>query len=604
MQMPPLLTCRDVSKQFGAATLFREISFAVHDGDRHGLIGPNGSGKSTLLKILAGIESPSSGEVAVRKGLRMQYVPQDPVFDPALAVGEIIRAEAREGSPVEVIAGQAGFHEAGALAGTLSGGWKKRLAIARALAAEPDLLLLDEPTNHLDLEGIEWLEDLLVRSPFASVIISHDRYFLENVATQMAEMNRRYPGGLYRVAGTYTEFLVKREEYLEAQEKQREALAAVVRREVEWLRRGAKARTRKAKARMDDAVAKIRTLEDMESRRRSELARIEFTASDRKTKKLLETTNLGVAAGGRRLFGGINLVLSPGQRLGLAGANGSGKTTLLHVLSGALSPAEGTIRRADFLKVVYFEQARQQIDPAIPLQRALAPEGDSVIFRGRPVHVNSWAKRFLFREEQLPQPVGSLSGGERARVHIARLMLEQADLLLLDEPTNDLDIPTLEVLEENLLDFPGALVLVTHDRFLMDRVATGVLGLDGQGGAGIYADLAQWEAALEERAAHKSPARQEALPSVRASSPRKKLSYMEQREWDSIEGKILEAERRLEAARATMQAPETVCDATRLEAAYQAFQATEQEVAALYDRWSELAARMQEVGQATESSAQ
>lgn len=591
--MALLLNAASVMKQFGAFPLFTGVSVNIEEGERHGLIGPNGAGKSTLLAILAGREAPDAGEVAPRKGLRFSFVEQDPEFDPRQSVGAIIEAAAREPSQAPVLLGQAGFNDPAVLAGTLSGGGRKRLAIARALAAQPELLLLDEPTNHLDIEGIQWLERVLTGAAFASVIISHDRYFLENVATHMMELNRRYPDGALRVAGNYSAFLEKREAWFEAREKEREGLAARVRREVEWLRRGAKARTRKSKARLDEAARMIASLEDMEQRARTSTAAIDFTATDRKTRRLVEFEGVAAALGGRTLFRDLGFVLAPGRRLGLAGANGSGKTTLLRLIQGSLAPVAGVIRRAEQLKIVYFDQMREQFPPDLTLRRALAPEGDSVIYQGRTVHVNGWAKRFLFREEQLPQPVSSLSGGERARIHIARLMLEEADVLLLDEPTNDLDLPTLEVLEESLLEFPGALVLVTHDRYLMDRVANGVLGLDGEGGAELFADLAQWDAWLRERRTRKAPVEKESRPTP-APAARKKLSYLEQREWDAIEERIMEAETRLEAAQAALHAPETVSDAARIETAYAAMQAAQAEVDALYGRWSELEAKLAE----------
>ncbi len=588
--MALLLNAASLSKQFGAFPLFTGVSLNIEDGERHGLIGPNGAGKSTLLSILAGRETPDSGEVAPRKGLRLAFVEQDPEFDSSLTVRAILEAAARESAQVPVLLGQAGFTDPAATAGTLSGGSRKRLAIARALAAQPELLLLDEPTNHLDIEGIQWLERLLASAPFACFIVSHDRYFLENVATHMMELNRRYPEGAFRVAGNYSAFLEKREAWFEAREKEREGLAARVRREVEWLRRGAKARTRKSKARLDEAARMIASLDDMEQRARTATAAIDFTASDRKTRRLLELENAAAAIAGRTLFRSLNLVLSPGRRLGLAGANGSGKTTLLRLLKGDIHPTEGAIKRADHLKIVYFDQMREQFAPEITLRRALAPEGDSVIYLGRPVHVNSWAKRFLFREEQLPQPVGSLSGGERARIHIARLMLQEADILLLDEPTNDLDLPTLEVLEEGLLEFPGAIVLVTHDRYLMDRVANGILGLDGEGAAELFADLTQWDAFLREKRAQK-PLPEREMRDFSSSAPpaaKRKLGYLEQREFDSIEQRILEAEARLEAAQQALHAPETISDPTRIELCYQEMQQAQQAVDTLYARWAEL----------------
>lgn len=598
--MALLLSSCDITKQYGVKPLFTSISLAVNEGERHGLIGPNGAGKSTLLKILAGLETADSGEVSLRKGARLVYVEQDPEFDPALTVGQVAASIAHEEAVIPALLGQAGFEDPNATAGTLSGGWRKRLALVRGLAARPDLLLLDEPTNHLDIQGIQWLERTIAAAPFASITISHDRYFLENVATRMMELSRVYPDGLFKVAGAYSDFLEKREAWQEAQAKMLEGLAARVRREVAWLRRGAKARTRKSKARLESATAMIRQLDDMEQRGRTATAAIDFTGSDRKTKRLVELENAACDIGGMRLFSGVNLVLAPGRRLGLAGANGSGKTTFLQLLRGSIAPSEGTIKRAEHLKVVYFDQNRERFDPSTTLQRALAPEGDAVLYQGRPIHVNAWARRFLFREEQLVQPVGSLSGGERARIHIARLMLEEADLLLLDEPTNDLDLATLEVLEDSLLEFSGSLVLVTHDRYLLERVTGAILGLDGQGGTGLFADLNQWEAWLEQRRAERASsdranaeraARPEAEP-AKVPTAKKRLSYLDQREFDAMEERILIAEERAAACDEALHSPDTVSDPVRLEICYKDLQQAQAEVEALYARWAELEAKL------------
>ncbi len=588
--MALLLSCRSLSKQFGSEPLFRGLTFTLSDGERHGLIGPNGSGKSTLLEILAGRQSTDAGEVVYRKMVRTSYVCQDPAFDEEKSVQEILMQAAEEPSLVGPILGQAGFQRPEIPVNSLSGGWRKRLSIARALVEQPDLLLLDEPTNHLDVEGIEWLESTLLQTRMACLIVSHDRYFLENIATHMIEVNRIYPDGLFRVAGKYSQFLEKREAYFESQAKERDALASVVRREVEWLRRGAKARSTKAKARVDSAQQKIESLAEMDSRREVASTAIDFTATERQTKRLLVAEGLGKHLGGRKIVGDLNLILCPGMRLGLAGGNGSGKTTILRLLSGEYEPDTGTMQCALGLQVVYFDQHREQLHPAWTLRQALAAEGDTVLYRGQAIHINGWAKRFLFRTEQLDQPVSSLSGGERARVLIARLMLHAADLLLLDEPTNDLDIPTLEVLEESLQDFPGALVLVTHDRYLLDRICTAVLGLDGQGGSMWYADRLQYEADLKEKGTNeKRPVKPSGMnqPSS-AAGARKKLSYLDQREWDSMEEKIHLAEERWEEIKAEMNLPEVRTDPNRLESAYHAMLAAEQEVKRLYDRWAEL----------------
>jgi ATP-binding cassette subfamily F protein uup len=291
------------------------------------------------------------------------------------------------------------------------------------------------------------------------------------------------------------------------------------------------------------------------------------------------------------LFRDLSFSLSPGIRLGLAGPNGSGKTTLLRVLKGELDADTGTIERADGLRVVYFDQGREQLDPAAPLREGLGAHGDSVIYRDRALHIAGWAKRFLFQPEQLDTPVGRFSGGERARIVIARLMLQPADVLLLDEPTNDLDIPTLEVLEESLTEFPGALVLVTHDRYMLDRVSTVVLGLDGEGGAEVFADYSQWEQARAVKTRIEREAAREDRPEPYPTAPRKKLAYLEAREWERMEGRILEAEQSLETARAALQAPEVVSDPLALQQRYAEMQAAEAEVEKLYARWAELELR-------------
>jgi len=589
-----ILNAKELTKAFGTAPLFDEISFTCEEGERIGLIGPNASGKSTLLKILAGEMLPDSGEVAFRKKARMAYVAQDSIFERGVTIRERME-QALAASPIphdeheaNIVRtlGRAGFDDFSVEAATLSGGWRKRLAIAESLALQPDALLLDEPTNHLDLAGIEWLEQLLINSPFASVVISHDRYFLENVATAMAELNRAYPDGILRVNGNYSAFLEKKDEFLHAQSKRQEALENLVRREMEWLRRGAKARTTKSKARIGKANQLIEELGDLNSRTRTATANIDFTATDRKTKRLLVLEGLRCELGGRTLLDSLDFVFTHGTRVGLVGANGSGKTTLLRLLQGLMPPTAGKVTKADGLRIVYFDQNRP-LDADVTLRRALAPDADSVIYRERVIHVNAWAARFLFTQEQLGQPVGRLSGGERARVLIARLMLEPADLLLLDEPTNDLDIPTLEILEENLLEFPGALVLVTHDRYLLDRVSTVVLGLDGEGGAERFAGYAQWEEWFDERTRAKS----KAAPGVTAAAPtqsKKKLSYLEAREYETIEARVAEAEAALARAKDALEDPAVFSDHTRIVEASAAHDAAQQVVDALYARWHEL----------------
>jgi len=597
--LPPIINAQNISKAFGAKPLFEEVSFTVSEGDRIGLIGPNGSGKSTLLRILAGLEEPDGGDLAVRKRLRLRYVEQESRFIAGASVRSVLERavelsappDAERGAHFAETVGRAGFEDLDVDAAALSGGWQKRLAIVEALVQSPDVLLLDEPTNHLDLAGIEWLEDLVEHAAFACVVVSHDRYFLENVATEMAELNRVYPDGLLRVHGNYSAFLEKKEEFLHAQSKRQETLENLVHSEIEWLRRGAKARTRKSKARIDKAGELMSELADLSARTRSATAQIDFSGTERKTKRLIELKDVTCEIGGRTLFERLSFVVTAGMRVGLVGPNGSGKTTLLRMLRGDVVPTGGEVRRADWLRIVYFDQ-RRQLDMSMPLRRALAAEGDSVVYQDRVIHVASWAAKFLFTSEQLSQPVERLSGGERARLLIAQLMLQPADVLLLDEPTNDLDIPTLEILEERLLEFRGSLVLVTHDRYLLDRVSTVVLGLDGQRHAKSFADYVQWESWQEERqrkANETGPSTQVGLgfsePPVQAQ---RKLSYLEAREYAGIEQRISEAERVLRSKQAELENPAISSDAPRLVAAQAAMEAAQRDLDALYARWAEL----------------
>jgi ATP-binding cassette subfamily F protein uup len=590
-----LLSCEAVSKAYGTRALFDELSFGLAEGDQAGLVGPNGSGKSTLLKILAGLEEPDRGTRSLRSGLRIGYVPQDPVFPAGRTVDEVIAAaltaveEDERPRRMARTRGAAGFTDGAVEVDTLSGGWKKRLAIVRELAATPDVLLMDEPTNHLDVEGILWLEAVLEEQARAFLVVSHDRYFLEHVTTRMLELNRTFPGGLFASDGRYSDFLVRRDEYLRGQAAYEESLANTVRREIEWLRRGAKARSTKAKGRIKEAGRLIEELEDTRARALKATAGIDFTSSQRRTRRLLVARGVSKSLGGLPLVRGLSLTITPGTRVGLMGPNGSGKTTLLDVLAGTQALDEGEIDRADGLRLVRFEQDRPGLDPAQSLRRALAPEGDSVTFQGRSMHVASWAKRFLFRPEQLEVPVGRLSGGEQARIHIARLMREPADLLILDEPTNDLDIPTLEVLEDSLAEFEGGLVLVTHDRFMLDRVSTVILALDGAGGTETFADFAQWEATRARRA----PApRDTADKTAERARPRgKRLSYREQREWDGMEAAIHAAETAVEMARVAAEDPAIASDPGALRERYAALETARAEVDRLYARWAELEAR-------------
>jgi ATP-binding cassette subfamily F protein uup len=599
--MTVLLSGNGLSKAYGPRPLFADLSIELRVGERVGLIGPNGAGKSTLMRLLAGREQPDAGQRTQRRSARIGYLMQIDEFAPGHSVRDVLVA-ALSGEPIEeheretratITLTQVGFANPDQLAATLSGGWRKRLALARELVCRPDLLLLDEPTNHLDLPGIIWLERLLRAATFGYLVATHDRAFLRAVADEVIEINRVYPGGAFRAPGSYDVFIERRDEFLDAQARQEESVANQVRRENDWLAHKARARTRKSAARIDAAGRRREELAELTYRNTAAgSAGIDFVASGRQTRKLLTAVSITKSLGGRLLFSGLDLALTPGTKLGLLGPNGSGKSTVLRVLAGELAPDVGTVTRAEALRTVMFEQGRVTLDLNSTLRRALSPNGDTVMIRDMPRHVMSWAKQFQFRPEQLDTLVGELSGGEQARVRIAQLMVQPADLLLLDEPTNDLDIPALEVLEDSLTEFPGALVMVSHDRDLLDRLCTEVIGLDGRGNSALYASVGQWLTAFE-RATAPPTAKPAALRRAASPPPKnkpRKLSYREQQEWDSIESVILAAEELVAAQTKAVEQAATSGHVALADACH-ALEAAERAVAAHYFRWQELEAR-------------
>jgi ATP-binding cassette subfamily F protein uup len=420
--MPPILNAQGLSKSFGETPLFRDIAFTVSDGDRIGLIGPNGAGKSTLLKILAGEEDADSGDVAMRKRARIGYVKQESNFAPGVTVRKVLEdalsaghvAEGEREGKLRETSGRIGLDNLDAEAAKLSGGWRKRLAIAESIVAAPDVLLLDEPTNHLDLAGIAWLEEMLNAADFAAVIITHDRYFLENTATEIVELNRVYGDGLLRVQGSYSKFIEARQAYLESQTRLEESLRNRVRTEIEWLRRGPKARATKAKARIDNANQLIGQLKEVSSRSATSTASIDFATTDRQTKRLVELNDVAIQLGGRTIVEHLNFLFANGTRVGLVGPNGSGKTTILRLLTGELEPSEGSVQKAGSLRVVYFSQTRE-LPQGVTLRRALAPDSDSVVYQDRVVHVASYAQKFLFSGVGACRPAAARRADQRPR---------------------------------------------------------------------------------------------------------------------------------------------------------------------------------------------
>jgi len=593
-----LISCEKITKIQAAKTIFKDLSFNLHTEEHIGIVGPNGSGKSTLLKILAGREEVDEGIVSRRQRLNLYYVPQNEEFDPKLTVDETVHQFleslhfdfAMTYPPMLSALDQAGFLNLDRKISDLSGGWRKRLAIAMAFGIETDALLLDEPTNHLDLEGILWLEKKINADRRSLIFVSHDRYLLESAAQSVVEINSVFPEGTFQCKGNYSTFLSRKAEFLAGQKSELASMANRLRREEEWLRRGPKARTTKSQSRIDAALSLREQVVENASRVESKGAQIDFSGSGRRTKKLIEAKDLSVSFGDHLIFKNLDLLLGPGTRLGIMGPNGSGKSTLVKTLTGSLQPNGGTLLRADDLKIVYFDQAREQLPVNATLKSVLAPDSDSVIFRGRSLHIVSYLRQFSYAADQLQTPVSKLSGGERARLLIAKLMLQPADVLILDEPTNDLDLNTLEYLEESLLEFSGALILITHDRYLMDRVCTNILALDGKGNHEFYADFSQWMSAQGSRTEKKSAA---VVKSNQVESAKKKsgLTFSEKHELAGMEKKIHAEEGILADLNAKLEDPGIANNTRKLQEISTAAQTAQEKVDALYKRWEELEAK-------------
>ena len=622
--MSILVSAHQLRKSFAARPLFEGITFAIESGERIGLIGPNGAGKSTLLRILASQASPDQGTVSFQRGLRVGFLEQVPAFKPGTTVFEAVMEGAKDPDDWSAVAkahecmSKLSLEDPEAVIDRMSGGWKKRVALARELVREPDLLLLDEPTNHLDVDSILWLEELLANSSFATLTITHDRVFLQKVSNRILELDRRNTGGLLSVAGDYVRYLELKEEQISTQENRETTMKNTLRRETEWLRRGAKARTTKQQARIDRHGDLKSEVEDLEYRNRSREVRLDFQSAERNPKRLLAATGISKSYDGRKIFSDLDLLMAPGTRVGLMGPNGCGKSTLIRVLLGAEKPDHGDVKLADNLTVAYFEQNRDALDPLKTVAKTICPSGDFVEYRGGRTHIRSYLDRFLFTQGQMEMAVGKLSGGEQARLLIAQLMLKPANLLVLDEPTNDLDMATLAVLEDCLTGFNGAVILVTHDRYFLDQVANKILAFDcpvpGKSSSEIisFSNLEQWE---NWRLTGKNPnppkllnknsgspsgsSKTQAAPSApvtsnpgTTSTAKKKLTYKEQREWDAMESDIRAAEAELDRWSTESAKPELASNSVELGKALKAMSAAQEVVTQLYARWAELEEKM------------
>jgi ABC transport system ATP-binding/permease protein len=627
----PLFTASGLTKSHGSRLLFSDVSFGLEEGEKVGFIGPNGAGKSTLLRIVAGLEAPDAGTLALRRGARVGFLPQEPELSaedtiriavaggrPAMRDALLeywrIAAELSEGrqSPkllsrqgelmtaIESLGGWEWQHEVenvltrlglegwDRVVGGLSGGERKRVALGRVLLDAPDLLLLDEPTNHLDADTTAWLEEWLLEYPGAVMLVTHDRYFLDRVVSRMVEVSRQefasYDGG-------YTEYLEAKSEREEREMVEAGKRDRFMEQELAWVKRSPSARTGKQKARIKRLEGLREEAADSPATARGDLA-LSFGTAPRLGRTVLEIENLSKSYGDRRLIDGLSTRLKAGERIGVIGPNGSGKTTLLRIILGLEEADEGGVRLGANTRAAYFDQARSDLDPQVSVYEAVANE-EWVLVGGRRVHLRSYLEGFLFPTAVQDQRVGSLSGGERNRVLLARFLLQDANLLVLDEPTNDLDLPTLRVLESALADFAGSVLVVTHDRFFLDKVATGLLVFEGdgvvhrhEGGYELYRRLREEVKAREVEAKPKrATVRSDAAPVAR---PRR-LTYREKQELEGMEAAILAAEELRDRLGTDLSDPVLYVDTPEKVAGLNAaFAEAEASVEALYARWAEL----------------
>lgn len=619
---PPLLTANELALAYGLQVLLDKVSLAVVAGEKVGLVGRNGCGKTSLLKILAGGEMPDQGEITQRRGLRVGYLPQEFELDGSKTVRENIEAgvadlmdwrrryETGAGSEGELagllakIEHADGWNlesrikaEAAALGapdldqpvGPLSGGEKRRVALCRALVSQPDLLLLDEPTNHLDTESIRWLEEFLREFQGAVVFVTHDRYFLDVIATRILELADTH---IFSHPGNYTAYLESkalRQQIAEQTERRRQRFLRV---ELEWVRAGVRAQRSKSRHRLDTFYA-VDGLEAPPEEREMDLL---IPPPPEMGNVGIELLDVGARVENgseeRWLFRGLNLSLKPGQCTGVVGRNGVGKTTLLRTCLGARTPDSGTVTVGKRVVINYIDQARMQLNPENTVMAEVSDKSEMVQFGEQRLTARAYLRRFLFPDDRVQETVGRLSGGERARLMLAKVLCRGGNLLVLDEPTNDLDLPSLRMLEEALVDFPGTVLVVSHDRYFLDRICDQIVAFEENG---IFIQPGNYSYYLEKKKTRDLASREASMVAVvsKTDLPKKerprKLTFKEQRELEGMESAILVAEEKAAQLEAVINDPTFF--ATRAAEAPKVIaelEASKNEVARLYQRWQEL----------------
>lgn len=603
--MGVILSVHQAQKSIGARILFKDLSFGLNSGDRVGLVGPNGSGKSTLMKCLAGLDKVDKGQITWAGSTKVAYVPQNPRFSADQTVRQFLAPKHELDMDEEVLAWElfskfdVPVYDFDQKYSEFSGGEQKKIQIVQAFIQKPDILLMDEPTNHLDVESIMQLEEFLeAKRDITFFIISHDRLFLQNVVGEVMDLDARYKDGYLRTKGGYAEYLEISREMFRAQNVQQTKLENDLRWETAWLRRGAKARQTKQTARINAAGALKEEVELLNELNRKKKINLDLKSHDHMPQKLLEMDNLSLGRGDRIFFEHLNLIISGKTRLGLLGRNGSGKSTLIKALMGENNETilAGKIKKYDELNVSYFEQQRALLDFNKTLLNNICPDGDYVHVQGTPIFGRSYLDRFRFRRDQHDLKVKELSGGEQNRLLIAILMTRKAQLMILDEPTNDLDFETLEVLKQSLINYDGAVILVTHDRTFLDEVCDDVLYFPEE--ASGHKELIRFASFLQWQDWKKSPdsvklvpmAKSETAPVVEKSKGAK-LSFKEQREYETIEAVVQEKEAQLTGLQKEIESPEVAVDSSKLMTLSKTIAELEKEIEKLYARWQDLEAR-------------
>lgn len=626
--MSALLSASEIRLTYGYQTLLDGVTLAVAAGEKIGMVGRNGCGKTSLLKILSGVQAADSGDIALRRALRVGYLPQEFELDAGLSVGENIAAgaadlveavrryESGDGSESELAdllhlidhadgwnletrikatATALGAPPLDAPTAPLSGGEKRRVALCRALACQPDLLLLDEPTNHLDAESIRWLEDCLKAFPGAVIFVTHDRYFLDVIATRIIEIDQ---GRAFSHPGNYTAFLEAKSVRRQIAEQTERRRQRFLREELEWVRSGVKARGTKSRHRLD----KFYEIEGMEAppeeREMDLLIPPPPQLGDIVVQLEGAGMNVGTAAHPRWLFRHLNLKLEPGQCTGIVGRNGVGKTTLLKLCLGQIQPSEGTAVLGKRVKVNYIDQTRMQLDGTGSLLDEISDGNEKLMFGDQPLGARNYLRRFLFNDQRINERVDLLSGGERARLMLAKVLKNGGNLIVLDEPTNDLDLPSLRMLEEALADFEGSVICVSHDRYFLDRICDQVIAFEEDG---VVVQPGNYSYYLEKRQARESAQRIQAQAAGREAEARRKaavapkrprkLTLKERTELEGMEAAILSAEERVAELEAKLNDPTYQAEHyAEIPAMIAELDAARAGVALLYQRWEELEA--------------